>query len=129
VVGSSHFVKSCPTCGRTLQVQVRYLGREVTCGHCHGRFLAFHDDLARAPMTGDGLTADGLTADGLTADGLTGDGLTADGPTRDTITRDTITRDTITRSTMARDASANLDRASDVMRRADELLSSLDDVA
>lgn len=46
VVGSSHFVKTCPTCGRTLQIQVCYMGREVTCGHCQGRFLAFHDDLA-----------------------------------------------------------------------------------
>lgn len=45
MVGSSHFVKSCPTCGRTLQIQVRYMGREVSCGHCHGRFVAFHDDL------------------------------------------------------------------------------------
>ena len=51
MVGSSHFVKSCPTCGRTLQVQVRYMGREVTCGHCHGRFFAFHDDLAQDEST------------------------------------------------------------------------------
>ena len=58
MVGSSHFVKSCPTCGRTLQVQVRYMGREVTCGHCHGRFLAFHDDLARDESAGLGRNRD-----------------------------------------------------------------------
>ena len=52
MVGSSHFVKSCPTCGRTLQIQVRYIGREVNCGHCDGRFLAFHDDLAENTLSG-----------------------------------------------------------------------------
>lgn len=50
VVGSSHFVKACPTCGRTLQIQVRYMGREVSCGHCQGRFLAFHNDLAHETL-------------------------------------------------------------------------------
>lgn len=46
MVGSSHFVKSCPTCGRLVQIQVQYMGRGVNCGHCHGRFVAYLDDVA-----------------------------------------------------------------------------------
>ncbi len=34
------FVQTCPTCGRKLCVQVRYLGMTLTCQHCHGRFVA-----------------------------------------------------------------------------------------
>ncbi len=37
---STYFVQECPTCGRSLQVRVEYLGREVVCQHCHGRFEA-----------------------------------------------------------------------------------------
>ena len=46
MVGSSHFVKSCPTCGRLVHIQVRYMGRELNCGHCNGQFIAYHDDRA-----------------------------------------------------------------------------------
>ena len=37
---STYFVQECPTCGRSLQVRVEYLGRPVVCQHCHGRFEA-----------------------------------------------------------------------------------------
>ena len=37
---STYFVQECPTCGRSLHVRVEYLGREVVCQHCHGRFEA-----------------------------------------------------------------------------------------
>lgn len=37
---STYFVQQCPTCGRTLQVRVEYLGRHLVCQHCHGRFVA-----------------------------------------------------------------------------------------
>lgn len=37
---STYFVQQCPTCGRSLQVRVEYLGRQVVCQHCHGRFEA-----------------------------------------------------------------------------------------
>ena len=60
MVGSAHFVKSCPTCGRKLQIQVHYIGREVNCGHCHGRFLAFHNDLAEDTLAGLGGTTDAM---------------------------------------------------------------------
>lgn len=46
MVGSSHFAKSCPTCGRLVHIQVRYMGRELNCGHCNGQFVAYHDDRA-----------------------------------------------------------------------------------
>ena len=34
------FVQECPTCGRNLQVRVEYLGKQVVCQHCRGRFEA-----------------------------------------------------------------------------------------
>jgi hypothetical protein len=37
---STYFVQECPTCGRSLQIRVEYLGRRVVCQHCHGRFDA-----------------------------------------------------------------------------------------
>ena len=36
----AHFHQGCPTCGRTLQVKVQYLGRDVSCVHCQARFQA-----------------------------------------------------------------------------------------
>ena len=36
----TYFVQECPTCGRSLQVRVEYLGRRVVCQHCHGSFEA-----------------------------------------------------------------------------------------
>lgn len=48
MVGGAHFVKSCPTCSRTLQIKVQYMGRRVSCGHCHARFLATESDSAHA---------------------------------------------------------------------------------
>ena len=35
-----YFVQECPTCGRSLQIRVAYLGRGVVCQHCNGRFEA-----------------------------------------------------------------------------------------
>ncbi len=43
-----YFVQECPTCGRSLQVRVSYLGKQVVCQHCHGRFAAY-DAAAGAP--------------------------------------------------------------------------------
>ncbi len=37
---STYFVQECPTCGRRLQIRVEYLGKQVVCQHCQGRFLA-----------------------------------------------------------------------------------------
>jgi DNA-directed RNA polymerase subunit RPC12/RpoP len=45
---SIYFVQECPTCGRSLQIRVEYLGRRLVCEHCHGRFVA--RDPASAPL-------------------------------------------------------------------------------
>jgi len=37
---STYFVQECPTCGRRLQIRVEYLGKQVMCQHCQGRFIA-----------------------------------------------------------------------------------------
>lgn len=37
---STYFVQECPTCGRRLQIRVEYLGKQVVCQHCQGRFVA-----------------------------------------------------------------------------------------
>jgi DNA-directed RNA polymerase subunit RPC12/RpoP len=43
-----YFVQECPTCGRSLQIRVEYLGRRLVCEHCRGRFIA--RDPASAPV-------------------------------------------------------------------------------
>jgi hypothetical protein len=40
MAGSTFFVQPCPTCGRNLEVRVRYLGRPVICRHCNAKFEA-----------------------------------------------------------------------------------------
>jgi transcription elongation factor Elf1 len=37
---STCFVQECPTCGRSAQIRVAYLGRQVVCQHCGGQFQA-----------------------------------------------------------------------------------------
>jgi hypothetical protein len=37
---ATYFVQACPTCGRTLEIRVEYLGKRVVCQHCQGRFVA-----------------------------------------------------------------------------------------
>lgn len=34
------FYQECPTCGRHLRIRVEHLGRQMTCMHCSGSFLA-----------------------------------------------------------------------------------------
>jgi len=48
MVGGAHFMKSCPTCGRQLQIKVQYMGRRVSCGHCQAGFVATESDSAQA---------------------------------------------------------------------------------
>ena len=35
-----YFVQECPTCGRNLQVRVKYLGKRVACQHSGAKFEA-----------------------------------------------------------------------------------------
>lgn len=37
---ATYFVQECPTCGRRLQIRVKYLGRKVVCRHCQGHLIA-----------------------------------------------------------------------------------------
>ena len=41
---ATFFVQRCPTCGRQLQVRIEYLGRELSCEHCAGKFVAAVED-------------------------------------------------------------------------------------
>lgn len=34
----AYFIRSCPTCGRSLEVRVEYLGKTVCCKHCSAHF-------------------------------------------------------------------------------------------
>jgi hypothetical protein len=46
---SVYFVQECPTCGRSLEVRIEYLGKFVVCQHCQGRFVACDPEL-HAPL-------------------------------------------------------------------------------
>jgi hypothetical protein len=37
---STRFTRSCPTCGRSLDIPVDHIGRQVMCSHCHAEFRA-----------------------------------------------------------------------------------------
>lgn len=47
--GGTYFVQECPTCGRSLQVRVEYLGKRVTCKHCSGKFEAVDPSTMNLP--------------------------------------------------------------------------------
>lgn len=47
------FNRSCPVCGRRLQIRVQLLGRRVYCQHCGGGFTAVDDSLANVETTQD----------------------------------------------------------------------------
>lgn len=36
----TYYIQECPTCGRSLEIRVEYLGKKVACQHCRGRFIA-----------------------------------------------------------------------------------------
>lgn len=40
MVSTVYFLQNCPICGRPAEIRVSYLGRQVTCSHCRGEFLA-----------------------------------------------------------------------------------------
>lgn len=52
---ANYYSQPCPTCGRTLQVRVQYLGRDLQCQHCSGRFLAFDPEGDSLPASDSGL--------------------------------------------------------------------------
>jgi hypothetical protein len=52
---ATYFVQECPTCGRSLQVRVEYLGRQVVCQHCNGHFEACDPTSATYPPAKSGI--------------------------------------------------------------------------
>ena len=44
-----YFIQECPTCGRSLQIRVGYLGRQVVCQHCNGQFQAYDEGAGVPP--------------------------------------------------------------------------------
>ncbi|MBJ45006.1 MAG: hypothetical protein CMJ80_17305 [Planctomycetaceae bacterium] len=51
----AHYYQDCPTCGRTLQVRVEYLGRSLSCPHCRGNFQAIDPGALALDRQIDGL--------------------------------------------------------------------------
>lgn len=51
----TYFHQECPTCGRTLQVRVEYLGRNIACQHCGGQFEACDPDSNVYPPSQSGI--------------------------------------------------------------------------
>lgn len=43
------YYEACPVCGRTLRVDIRYLGRRVLCSHCEGQFVAGQQQFPTRP--------------------------------------------------------------------------------
>jgi hypothetical protein len=62
---STYFVQECPTCGRSLQVCVEYLGRQVVCQHCHGRFEASDPTNAAPPNSQSSSSQSGASQSGI----------------------------------------------------------------
>lgn len=40
----TYFIRSCPTCGRTLEIRIELLNRPVECTHCTAVFVANERD-------------------------------------------------------------------------------------
>ena len=51
----TYFHQDCPTCGRTLQVRVEYLGRQITCQHCGAHFEAHDPASGTCPPSESGI--------------------------------------------------------------------------
>jgi len=54
--GGTYYVQECPTCGRSLQVRVSYLGKIVACQHCAATFEACDPSSANYPPMESGLS-------------------------------------------------------------------------
>jgi hypothetical protein len=46
---ATYFARECPTCGRSLQVKIQFMGKRVTCPHCSAAFLATDRPCAANP--------------------------------------------------------------------------------
>jgi hypothetical protein len=50
-----YYTQECPTCGRSLNIRVAYIGRRVICQHCRGHFLACDPDSPQYPPHDSGI--------------------------------------------------------------------------
>ncbi|QDU98702.1 hypothetical protein Pla8534_65750 [Lignipirellula cremea] len=50
-----YFRLICPTCSRSLNVPVAYLGKKVACKHCHAKFDSFDAENGDSPPSDSGL--------------------------------------------------------------------------
>ncbi|MEO1498317.1 MAG: hypothetical protein AAFV43_14330 [Planctomycetota bacterium] len=53
--GSLFFVQQCPACCRSVQVRVDYLGKGISCPHCHAEFVGSEDKPDDAAASESGL--------------------------------------------------------------------------
>lgn len=51
-----YFVQECPTCGRNLQVRIKYLGKKVICQHCGAKFEACDPESGAYPPSESSLS-------------------------------------------------------------------------
>ena len=54
--GGTYYVQECPTCGRSLQVRVEYLGKRVACQHCAAKFEACDPSSRNYPPMESGIS-------------------------------------------------------------------------
>lgn len=56
MAGGTYYVQECPTCGRSLQVRVKYLGKRVACQHCGAKFEACDPSSQNYPPMESGIS-------------------------------------------------------------------------
>lgn len=52
---SLFFVQQCPACCRSMQVRVDYLGKGISCPHCHAEFVGSESTAEQAAASESGL--------------------------------------------------------------------------
>ena len=45
----TYYLQPCPTCGRSLQIRIEYMNRNVICYHCNASFVAADPDIGESP--------------------------------------------------------------------------------
>jgi len=56
MTSGAYYVQECPTCGRSLQIRVAYLGKHVACQHCAAKFQACDPSSGNYPPMESGLS-------------------------------------------------------------------------
>ncbi len=56
MAGGTYYVQECPTCGRSLQIRVEYLGKRVACQHCAAKFEACDPSSVNYPPMASGIS-------------------------------------------------------------------------